>query len=66
MVPLSKTKTVNTIAGNMTTSQMIVLRELRLPEFDKNRIIEEQKAQRKPEDQKQEKLLTMKLQPVPA
>ena len=37
-------KKVNTIAGTMTATKMVHLRNLKLPEFDKNRIISEQKA----------------------
>ena len=43
-VSLNQTKTLNTIAGNMTTSKMIVMRELRFPTFDKNPTISEQKV----------------------
>jgi hypothetical protein len=35
---------VKTLAGTLNTNEMVVLRDLRLPEFDKNRRIDEQKA----------------------
>ena len=41
---LSKTKTLTTLAGNVAAAEVITLRDIRLPEFDKNRRIEEQKA----------------------
>ena len=41
---LSKTTRVKTLAGTMTTSEMVILRNVRLPEFDKNQKIEEIKA----------------------
>ena len=44
LVPLKTSKSVMTLAGKYNTSQMVVLRDLRLPEFDKNRRVDEQKA----------------------
>ena len=41
---LSNTKNVSTLAGTMQTKEMVHLRNLKLPEFDKNRRIDEQKA----------------------
>ena len=41
---LSGDKTVKTIAGQMNANQMVHLRDVRLPEFDKNRKISMQKA----------------------
>ncbi len=35
---------VNTLAGNYQSAAMVVMRNLRLPELDKNRNIEQQKA----------------------
>ena len=43
-VSLSRDKTIKTIAGQMEAKQMVHLRDVRLPEFDKNRKINEQKA----------------------
>ena len=43
-VSLKSSKNVKTLAGTMSTKEMVVLRDLRLPEFDKNRRIDEQKA----------------------
>ena len=43
-VQLQSSKNVKTLAGTLNTKQMVVLRDLRLPEFDKNRRIDEQKA----------------------
>ena len=43
-VPLQRTKTVNTLAGEMTAEHMVILRDIRLPEFDKNRRIAETRA----------------------
>ena len=44
LIPLSSAKKVTTLAGSMQTKDMVHLRDLRLPEFDKNRRIDEQKA----------------------
>ena len=41
---MSEGKTFKTIAGDINTSTMVHLRDIRLPEFDKNRQIQEQKA----------------------
>ena len=38
-VSLSRNKTIKTIAGKMDTSRMVHLRDIKLPEFDKNRKI---------------------------
>ena len=43
-VPLSRNKTIKTIAGKMAISKIIHLRDIRLPEFDKNCKISQQKA----------------------
>ena len=40
---LSTTKTLTTLAGNVAAAEIVTLRDIRLPEFDKNRRIEEQK-----------------------
>ena len=44
LIPLQQAKKVTTLAGSMQTSELVHLRDLRLPEFDKNRRIDEQKA----------------------
>ncbi len=44
LIPLEQAKEVKTLAGSMKTASMVHLRDLRLPEFDKNRRIDEQKA----------------------
>ncbi len=41
---LASTKNLNTLVGSLTTNQMVNLRDIRLPEFDKNRSIESQRA----------------------
>ena len=41
---LSEAKNMTTLAGNMSASRMVKLRDLRLPEFNKNMNIEEHKA----------------------
>ena len=43
-VSLSRDKTIKTIAGKMETNRMVHLRNIKLPEFDKNRKVSEQKA----------------------
>ena len=42
--PLANEKKLTTLAGKLTTREMVTLRDFRLPEFDKNRSVEEQKA----------------------
>jgi hypothetical protein len=41
---ISQSKMVNTLAGSYQLSAMVVMRNMRLPEFDKNRNIEQQKS----------------------
>jgi len=41
---LDMIRNVSTLAGSMQTSDLVHLRDMRLPEFDKNRRIDEQKA----------------------
>ena len=43
LIPLISAKKVTTLAGSLQTKDMVHLRDLRLPEFDKNRRIDEQK-----------------------
>ena len=43
-IHLNSEKRIKTIAGSMNTSELVKLRNIRLPEFDKNRQIEETKA----------------------
>jgi hypothetical protein len=40
---ISQSRMVNTLAGTYQSSAMVVMRNLRLPEFDKNRNVEQQK-----------------------
>ncbi len=39
-----KSRKMETLAGSCTSSEMVVLRNLRLPELDKNRNVDQQKA----------------------
>jgi hypothetical protein len=39
-----KSRKIGTLAGSYTSSEMVVLRNLRLPELDKNRNVDQQKA----------------------
>ena len=41
---LKENKTANTLAGKLSANKMVTLRDIRLPEFDKNRRIDEQRA----------------------
>jgi hypothetical protein len=41
---ISKSRKMETLAGSYTSSEMVVLRNLRLPELDKNRNMDQQKA----------------------
>src|SRR6056300_956911 len=41
---LGATKRISTLAGNMTAGERVILRDLRLPEFDKNCSVNEQSA----------------------
>ena len=41
---LSKSKKCNTLSGSFQVKEMVRLRDMRLPELDKNRCIDEQKA----------------------
>ena len=42
--PVTKSRSVNTLAGSCTANEMVVLRAIRLPELDKNRIVDQHKA----------------------
>ena len=42
--PVTRSRSVNTLAGSCTASEMVVLRAIRLPELDKNRVIDQHKA----------------------
>ena len=42
--PISQSRMVNTLAGSYQSSAMVVMRNLRLPELDKNRNVDQQKA----------------------
>jgi hypothetical protein len=41
---ISKSRKIGTLAGPYISSEMVVLRNLRLPELDKNRNVDQQKA----------------------
>ena len=41
---ISETENISTLAGKLQTQEIVTLRDLRLPEFDKNRPISQQKA----------------------
>ena len=41
---ISHSRNISTLAGSYTSSEIVVLRKLRLPELDKNRNINQQKA----------------------
>ncbi len=41
---ISNSRKIGTLAGSYTSSEMVVLRNLRLPELDKNRSVDQQKA----------------------
>ena len=42
--PVTKSRSVNTLAGSCTASEMVVLRAIQLPELDKNRVIDQHNA----------------------
>jgi hypothetical protein len=44
IIPNDKKQTVTTLAGKYTSANVACLRDIRLPEFDKNRKIESHKA----------------------
>ncbi len=44
MCKISNRRKIGTLAGSYTSSEMVVLRNLRLPELDKNRNVDQQKA----------------------
>ena len=41
---LTNTKTMSTLAGNLQTTEVVKLRKIKLPEFDKTKTVDEQKA----------------------
>ena len=41
---ISETKNITTLTGRVQVEEVVILRDLRLPEFDKNRCISQQKA----------------------
>jgi hypothetical protein len=41
---ISSSRKVNTLAGTYTSAEIVIMRNLRLPEFDKNRNVDQQKA----------------------
>jgi hypothetical protein len=42
--PISSSRKVNTLTGTYTSTEVVTMRNLRLPEFDKNRHVDQQKA----------------------
>ena len=42
--PIAQGRKINTLAGSCATKEMVVMRSLRLPELDKNRVVDQQKA----------------------
>ena len=42
--PVTRSRSVNTLAGSCTASEMVVLSAIRLPELDKNRVIDQHRA----------------------
>ena len=42
--PISQGRKINTLAGSCATKEMVVMRHIRLPELDKNRVVDQQKA----------------------
>jgi hypothetical protein len=42
--PISQECKINTLAGSCETKEMVVMRNLRLPELDKNHVVDQQKA----------------------
>jgi hypothetical protein len=42
--PIKQERKINTLAGSCETTSMVVMRNLRLPELDKNHVIDQQKA----------------------
>ena len=42
--PVAKSRSVTTLAGSCTAKEMVVLQAIRLPELDKNRVIDQHKA----------------------
>ena len=42
--PISSSRKVNTLTGTYTSTEVVTMRNLRLPEFDKNRNVDQQKA----------------------
>ena len=42
--PISQSRMVNTLAGSYQSSAMVIMRNIRLPELDKNRNVDQQKA----------------------
>ena len=42
--PIKQERKINTLAGSCETKEVVVMRSLRLPELDKNRVVDQQKA----------------------
>jgi len=43
-IPIKQERKINTLAGSCETKSVVVMRNLRLPELDKNRVVDQQKA----------------------
>jgi hypothetical protein len=41
---ISSSRKVSTLAGTYTSTETVIMRNLRLPEYDKNRHVDQQKA----------------------
>jgi hypothetical protein len=42
---ITNNRQINTLAGTYTSTEVVIMRNLRLPEFDKNRNVDQQKAE---------------------
>jgi len=43
-IPIKQERKINTLAGSCETKSVVVMRNLRLPELDKNHVVDQQKA----------------------
>ena len=41
---ITSSRQINTLAGTYTSTEVVIMRNLRIPEFDKNRNVDQQKA----------------------
>ena len=42
--PIKQERKINTLVGSCKTKEVVIMRNLRLPELDKNRVVDQQKA----------------------